>query len=774
MAAATATLRRPAPPAVRETAGGRPLLSLAVARGSMFVALALVGSLHWMAMLEPAATRRAWYAVGAGALTMLGLLAAGRLPRRRDRTAAAAATALIGAALALLAGGLADEMLRPDNWGALMSGVGRGIDALPGARVPYRGVDDWTRLAIALGGTVLVVLAALAAFWPRGHGRLGFPGVALVLLVTLYAVPAVALDFSGEFLRGALLTLLVIGFLRLERLRRREAPAAAALALAAAVGALILAPALDAGEPWWDYETWALSTAASKSTAFSWDHDYGPLDWPRDGREMIRVKARQQAYWKAENLDEFDGRRWEENPFMAARAEPAEVQLPGDVAQIRRWSQDIRVTVRNLRSRTFITAGVATGIESERARSMPLGGVYAAARMLRRGDAYTARVYTPSPSEAQLRDAGTGYEAWQRPYLVLELPTPLGSDPGDSAKRLVSFPAYGERDIDGRPAVPMQRLTGSAQPEQPGEEVLEQSALSRVWDLAQRLREDTDTPFGYVRAVERYLSGPDFTYTESPPRSASSLPGFLFDARTGFCQQYSGAMALLLRMGGIPARVATGFTAGSFDRKAREWVVRDLDAHSWVEVWFPGTGWVTRDPTPAAAPPRSRQAESGSDANQLNRPPEFGGRRGADPTSRNTLATSEPTPWWEIALLAAAAVLALVALVLAVRRRRARRPPPALRPVAELERALRRARRPAAPATTLSALEARFGSTPAAVGYVRALRESRYGGRHAVPTRAQRRGLRAELARGGGLRGRLRSWWALPPRPRGPRPPQAL
>ena len=416
-------------------------------------------------------------------------------------------------------------MLRPDNWGALMSGVGRGIDALPGARVPYRGVDDWTRLAIALGGTVLVVLAALAAFWPRGHGRLGFPGVALVLLVTLYAVPAVALDFSGEFLRGALLTLLVIGFLRLERLRRREAPAAAALALAAAVGALILAPALDAGEPWWDYETWALSTAASKSTAFSWDHDYGPLDWPRDGREMIRVKARQQAYWKAENLDEFDGRRWEENPFMAARAEPAEVQLPGDVAQIRRWSQDIRVTVRNLRSRTFITAGVATGIESERARSMPLGGVCAAARMLRRGDAYTARVYTPSPSEAQLRDAGTGYEAWQRPYLVLELPTPLGSDPGDSAKRLVSFPAYGERDIDGRPAVPMQRLTGSAQPEQPGEEVLEQSALSRVWDLAQRLREDTDTPFDYVRAVERYLAGPDFTYTESPPRAASSLAG---------------------------------------------------------------------------------------------------------------------------------------------------------------------------------------------------------------------------------------------------------
>ena len=61
-------------------------------------------------------------------------------------------------------------------------------------------------------------------------------------------------------------------------------------------------------------------------------------------------------------------------------------------------------------------------------------------------------------------------------------------------------------------------------------------------------------------------------------------------------------MALLLRMGGVPARVSTGFTTGALDRKAGEYVVRDLDAHSWVEVWYSGYGWVTLDPTPAAAP----------------------------------------------------------------------------------------------------------------------------------------------------------------------------
>ena len=94
-------------------------------------------------------------------------------------------------------------------------------------------------------------------------------------------------------------------------------------------------------------------------------------------------------------------------------------------------------------------------------------------------------------------------------------------------------------------------------------------------------------------------------------------------------------------------------------------------------------------------------------------------------------------------------------------RRWRRGAPPAL---TELERALRRTRRDPAPGTTLHALELRFSGTPAAAGYVRALRESRYRDAPAHPTRAQRRGLRSELGRGGGLLGRLRAWWALPPR----------
>ena len=52
----------------------------------------------------------------------------------------------------------------------------------------------------------------------------------------------------------------------------------------------------------------------------------------------------------------------------------------------------------------------------------------------------------------------------------------------------------------------------------------------------------------------------------------------------------------MLRMGGIPARVASGFSPGGFRQTTGEWIVRDTDAHSWVEAWFDGIGWVTVDP----------------------------------------------------------------------------------------------------------------------------------------------------------------------------------
>jgi transglutaminase-like putative cysteine protease len=516
-----------------------------------------------------------------------------------------------------------------------------------------------------------------------------------------------------------------------------------------AIGALIAAPALNQNQPWFDYEAWALETSASKTDVFSWDHSYGPLTWPRDGRELLRVKARFPSYWKAENLDEFDGFRWRRNdPTFEAQ------ELPANQFNVSRFTQRISVSVRNLRTDTFVTGGYAFGVTLPHVDAEPtLDGVFTADRTLERGDTYAATVYTPQLSERQRRAAGDRYPASLVAYRTISLP--LGPGAAASIVRL-TFPAFGAHSTRIGIGPPGQTAPASLVRRR----VIAGSPYQRTYALAQRLSRGATNPETVVERVYAYL-GNGFGYSETPPASASNLDGFLFDAKTGYCQQFSGAMALLLRMAGIPARVASGFTTGAYDAKAREYVVRDLDAHSWVEVWYPDWGWVTWDPTPAAAPARNQPADSsgGPGTALAARPPGLP-RAVPSPEPGGLAARDSATPWWQYALLAVA-VAAAGGLLAAWRVRRRRGARPAL---SELERALRRARREPAPGTTLAALEALFARTPGAAGYVRALRESRYGSRPAAPTRAQRRGLRSELARGSGLAGYFRAWWALPPR----------
>jgi hypothetical protein len=120
-----------------------------------------------------------------------------------------------------------------------------------------------------------------------------------------------------------------------------------------------------------------------------------------------------------------------------------------------------------------------------------------------------------------------------------------------------------------------------------------------LYEEATRVAGDARSPYAAVLALESWFrqSG-GFRYDERPPRALDLPPlvDFVTVTRSGYCQHFAGAMALMLRLLGIPSRVAVGFTSGAYDDGV--WTVTDHNAHAWVEVWFPGHGWVAFDPTP--------------------------------------------------------------------------------------------------------------------------------------------------------------------------------
>jgi hypothetical protein len=111
------------------------------------------------------------------------------------------------------------------------------------------------------------------------------------------------------------------------------------------------------------------------------------------------------------------------------------------------------------------------------------------------------------------------------------------------------------------------------------------------------------SPYAAAAALEawfRFDGG--FTYSNHPAVFAEApLVGFVAETRAGYCQYFAGAMALMLRYLGVPARVAVGFSSGTYDHGT--WTVTDHDAHAWVEAWFPGYGWLPFDPTPTVGRP---------------------------------------------------------------------------------------------------------------------------------------------------------------------------
>jgi len=129
----------------------------------------------------------------------------------------------------------------------------------------------------------------------------------------------------------------------------------------------------------------------------------------------------------------------------------------------------------------------------------------------------------------------------------------------------------------------------------------------RIAALAETWTAGTESGLERARRIEARLRK-GYKYDLDSPSGAAKNPleDFLFESKRGHCEFYSTAMAVMLRSLGVPTRNVTGFVGGTFNRFSRSYVVRQGDAHSWVEAWVEGVGWTRFDPTPPSdAAPRS-------------------------------------------------------------------------------------------------------------------------------------------------------------------------
>ncbi len=127
----------------------------------------------------------------------------------------------------------------------------------------------------------------------------------------------------------------------------------------------------------------------------------------------------------------------------------------------------------------------------------------------------------------------------------------------------------------------------------------------RTREMARELRERFGDDRALIDHVLGWLREEPFYYSlQTAPLGRHGADEFLFDLRTGYCEYYASAFAVLMRAAGIPTRVVTGYQGGYWQEGGQYLLVRQSDAHAWVEVWLAGSGWTRVDPTAAVSPAR--------------------------------------------------------------------------------------------------------------------------------------------------------------------------
>ena len=479
--------------------------------------------------------------------------------------------------------------------GRLLSRFGRGFLDFYDVKLPFDPGDQ-----PRMHGTILlaVFIFTLAASLTIAARRPRWAAVALLVGAGWPATLLAGHDFQrGAVLLAGLLAVLVgLG----ERPRAQGYAVVAGLAVVLAAVAASSSPALARHE-FLGWQSWDFYTRPAKPVAVSyvWNSNYSGLTFPRKPTVVLKIKApAAPQYWRAVTLNDVVGGRWIEDYALQQQrigylgehglvprgAMPPKrpscwpnclVSPPTD------WVEQ-RVTVEALRDTHLVAASVPVKIDASKLGviSYDPSGMAFLGRELRRGDTYDAWSYEPEPTPKQLARSKPRYPELigvQGKYLFVD--------------RQVWVPPFG---TPGRKTTIDWLFTKSNHSG-------ELDAYRPLYQQAERVAGGARSPYAAAVALESWFrTGGGFLYDQHPPRPHGLPPlvDFITRTKSGYCQHFAGAMALMLRYLGVPARVAAGFSSGHYDSRSREWVVTDHNAHEWVEVWFRGWGWLPFDPTP--------------------------------------------------------------------------------------------------------------------------------------------------------------------------------
>ncbi len=416
-----------------------------------------------------------------------------------------------------------------------------------------------------LGTTVLLALLAFVltvdAVDRDVTVTLGF--LALAVLVLLFTEAGSRRSWGlGELGAG-----LLVGFTSL---------GLAAFVLTTAPG--IAAPAIE------NWRDWRPFGEGANEVVFNWKQNYPRLLDPRNEIKLMEVESPVPSYWQANTLEVFTGDAWLSRGTFYDRLLPLTsggFERAGDLEQPPRGTPLYqRFQFDGISSTYLFSGGHILGIwpedgfpDDEPVLYASPSGAVRAEYALRAPAAYRVLAQVAQFAPEELVGRGRDYPSHiTQNYTGLPLP---------SAADISQRAAAGE-DWEAEVAAGSPR----------GGEYLQ------LYELNRQIVGDASDPYEIALRLERHLRE-SFAYSLEVPKSSFISPyaAFLFDHRTGYCQHFAGSMTLLLRLNGIPSRVAVGFTTGR-PTGPESYVVTSNNAHAWVEAYFPGAGWVAFDPTP--------------------------------------------------------------------------------------------------------------------------------------------------------------------------------